>query len=329
MTPSSDDRPVVATREMARRKRRRRAFVALGVGAAVVAGTGYGAWRFIDDNEYLLEEACSVTVGGEEFSLTPEQARTAAELSAAAADRGLDPEAAVDAVAISMQENELTARDHDAEELAAAQEAAEAEAEEGEEPSEPDPEYFGRSGPQWDNGSEQTHGTPTTIPEFFSAVEEAEGWSPELDLEETAELLDRPHNASFYPQHEDLARAFVTPLTGQQPVDMSCEIAQQDAPDADPEGYAEKLTATFPNLLGEDAVEVTEDGVVITVPESDEAEQDLEWMLAHWSLAVARDYGVQDVGTGAYTWQRDSATWDRTPTAEEGTVQLNFTRDED
>lgn len=328
MTPSRDDRPVVATREMARRKRRRRALVALGVGTAVVAGTGYGAWRFIDENEYLLEEACSVTVGGEEFSLTPEQARTAAELSAAAVDRGLDPEAAVDAVAISMQENELTARDLDAEEQAAAQEAAEAEAEEGEEPAEPDPEYFARGGPQWDNGNGQTHGTPTTVPEFFSVLEETEGWSPELDLEETAELLDRPHNASFYPQHEDLARAFVTPLTGQQPVDMNCEIAQQDVPDADPEGYAEELTAAFPSLLGEDAVEVSEDGVVITVPESDEADQDLEWMIAHWSLAVARDYGVQDIGAGPYTWQRDSAAWNRTSTAEEGTVQLEFSPDE-
>lgn len=334
MTPRRDERPVVATREMARRKRRRRALVALGVGAAVVAGTGYGAWRFIDDNEYLLEEGCSVTVGGEDFSLTPEQARTAAELSAAAADRGLDPEAAVDAVAISMQENELTARDLDAEEQAAAQEAADAEAEEGEEPTEPDPEYFARGGPQWDNGGEQTHGTPTTVPEFFSALEETEGWSPELDMEETAELLDRPHNASFYPQHEDLARAFVTPLTGQQPVDMNCEIAQQDAPDADPQGYAEALISSFPTLLEEQAVEVAEDGVVITVPDRDAAEdgqsqQDLDWLFAHWSLAMARDYGLQNIDVGAHTWDRDAAAWQQGSTAEDGTVRLGFDLDED
>ncbi len=56
-----EERPVVATREMARRRRRRRALVALGVGTAVVAGTGYGAWRFIEENEYLLEERCSVS----------------------------------------------------------------------------------------------------------------------------------------------------------------------------------------------------------------------------------------------------------------------------
>ena len=152
MAARRDDRPVVMTRETARRRRRRRALVALGVGAAVVAGTGYGAWRFIDENEYLLEEACSVSVGGETFTLTPEQSRTAAELSAEAADRGLDSEAAVDAMAISLQENDLTARDP------------------AEDPADSEPEYFARGGPQWNSGGE-ARGAPTTAEEFFSALE--------------------------------------------------------------------------------------------------------------------------------------------------------------
>lgn len=315
MAARRDDRPAVVTRETARRRRRRRALVALGVGAAVVAGTGYGAWRFIDENEYLLEEACSVSVGGETFTLTPDQTRTAAELSAAAADRGLDPAAAVDAVAISLQENDLTAR-HLAEE-----------------PADPEPEYFARGGPQWNSGGE-TQGAPTTAEEFFSALEGTEDWGPELGVEETAELLDRPHNASFYPQHEDLARAFTTPLTGQQPMDLTCELAQQDVPDADPEGYAEELTSSFPTLLEEQTVEVTQDGVVISVPDHDaaadgEAPQDLEWLFAQWSLAMARDYGIQTVDVGAHTWDRDAAAWQQNSDAEDGTVRLGFTRDED
>ncbi|GAA1454102.1 hypothetical protein ACFP47_03345 [Nesterenkonia lacusekhoensis] len=332
MAARRDDRRVVVTRETARRRRRRRALVALGVGAAVVAGTGYGAWRFIDENEYLLEEGCSVSLGGDTFTLTPEQTRTAADLSAAAADRGLDPEAAVDAVAISLQESDLTARDLPAEDQAAADESTEASAEQ-DEPADPAPEYFARSGPQWSSDG-ASHGAPTTAEDFFSALEETEGWSPELDLEESAEVLDRPHNASFYPQHEDLARAFTTPLTGQQPMDLSCELAQRDVPDADPQGYAEALISSFPTLLEEQAVEVAEDGVVITVPDRDAAEegqsqQDLDWLFAHWSLAMARDYGLQNIDVGAHTWDRDAAAWQQGSTAEDGTVRLGFDRDED
>ncbi len=315
MAARRDDRRVAVTRETARRRRRRRALAALGVGAAVVVGTGYGAWRFIDENEYLLEEGCSVFVGGETFTLTPEQTRTAAELSAAAADRGLDPEAAVDAVAISLQENDLTAR------------------EPAEDPVDSEPEYFARGGPQWNSGGE-ARGTPTTAEEFFSALEETADWAPELGVEETAELLDRPHNASFYPQHEDLARAFATPLTGQQPMDLTCELAQQDVPDADPEGYAEELTSSFPTLLEEHTVEVTQDGVVLTVADHDagtegEAQRDLDWLIAQWSLAMARDYGIQTVSVGTHTWDRDAAAWQQNSEAEDGTVRLGFTRDED
>lgn len=313
-----EERPVVATREMARRRRRRRALVALGVGTAVVAGTGYGAWRFIEENEYLLEERCSVSLGEETFGLTPEQTRTAAELSAQAVDRRFDPEAAVQAVAISLQENDLTARDLDPEELAAAEEDGES----------IDPEYFARGGPQWDTGSEQNHPTPTTAGDFFDLLEETEEWSPELDLDAAAELLDRPHNPSFYPQHGDLARAFVSPLTGQQPADMSCELSQLEVPEADPEGLAAELASAFPSLLGENAAEVSEDGVVITVPEASETDQDLEWMLAHWSLAIARDYGVQSVEAGSHTWDRDSAAWKQEPSAQEGTVTIGFTRED-
>ncbi len=140
---------------------------------------------------------------------------------------------------------------------------------------------------------------------------------PELDLDAAAELLDRPHNPSFYPQHGDLARAFVSPLTGQQPADMSCELSQLEVPEADPEGLAAELASAFPSLLGENAAEVSEDGVVITVPEASETDQDLEWMLAHWSLAIARDYGVQSVEAGSHTWDRDSAAWKQEPSAQE------------
>ncbi len=49
---------------MARRRRRRRALAALALTGALIAGTAYGAWRYIDENEYLLDEHCEAVVAG-------------------------------------------------------------------------------------------------------------------------------------------------------------------------------------------------------------------------------------------------------------------------
>ncbi|WP_258933775.1 hypothetical protein [Nesterenkonia pannonica] len=65
MAPRSrPPRDAAATRSMARRRRRRRALAALALTGALIAGTAYGAWRYIDENEYLLDEHCEAVVAG-------------------------------------------------------------------------------------------------------------------------------------------------------------------------------------------------------------------------------------------------------------------------
>lgn len=347
-------RRVIATRPMARRRRRRRALVALGITSAVVAGTAYGTWQYIEEREFLLDERCEVTVGEQAMTLSPAQTNSAARLSAAAADRGLPPQAAVHALAMSLQETELTSDETGEDEPA---------------------ELFARGTPSWSDGP-SAEVSASSVAGFYDVLEEswlagqsedgsadaeeeaAQHWGPQLELDEAAEVLQRPHNAQFYPQHLSIARAFAWPLAGQQPVDMTCHISQLEVPGPNPEALVDDIAATMPNALqipftepdegddgegddGEefvaepiltDIVESSGDGedtvLTVQVPERDDT-ADYQWMLAHWAIAVAREYGIQTVKAGAYTWDRDAGRWDRddeepSPSTE---VTIGFARD--
>lgn len=247
-------RPRVTTRRIERRKRRRRAVVALGITAGLVAGTAYGTWRFIDENEYLLDERCEVTVGEEAVEFSPSQAHHAAMIAATAMDRGLPPEAAVHAIAISRQESDLRIRETENERDSRV--------------------LFARGTPSWSD-DDQPQAAENSLAGFFDVLEdswragqeseredsdESEGedgqdgasveyWSPELGLDDAAAVLERPHNPQFYPRHQSAARAFGWPLTGEQPVGMTCYLSQLDVPGPDPVGAAEELAALAPQTL--------------------------------------------------------------------------------
>lgn len=350
MRPNARHRSVVATRPMVRRRRRRRALVALGITTALVAGTGYGAWQYIEQNEYLLDERCEVALPEQVQRLSPSQAHSAAMISVSAVDRELPPQAAVHAVGISLQESELTVRQATNERDSRV--------------------LFARGARDWSQGA-SAQVAEASIDGFYDMLEErwaaedadaeeeqnedpeqGSAWTPELSLDEAAEALDRPHNPSFYPQHTDRARAFALPLVGQQPVVMSCTLPQLDAPEADPQGLTEELVALMPNALGVSFTEAPEgqdddeefepepvlDGVVdlsgegptaemvIHVPERS-GDYDYLWMVAHWAVAAAYDYGVQSVAAGPYEWNRDSGIWERQETVSDDAVVIGFSRD--
>lgn len=349
MSPRAD-RPITVTRKVHRRRRRTRAVMAITVVAAVVAATGYGAWQFIEENEYLLDERCQVTVGETEHRLTPAQTYSAAHLAAGAADRNMPVQAAIDALAMSLQETELENR-ADPEE--AADENAEGAEDNGEEEAAevPAPILFAAGGAQWD-AVDASNPTPRTADEFYQELSNSSRgdgaseteWSAELDLDEAAEALSRPHNSSFYPQHEELARAFARPLTGMQPLGMTCQLSQIDVPGPDAEGLGEELQSTLPNLLGEEAIAVEGSGengslsvsVAEVDPEAgvhdpvngDSAERgDPLWLVAQWAVAAAETYGVQSVHAGTHEWQRDTGRWERVDEASDDAVEIGFSRD--
>ncbi|WP_150460698.1 hypothetical protein [Nesterenkonia ebinurensis] len=354
-------RQQVVTRPMARRRRQRRTVTALGVTTALVAGASYGTWRYIDENEFLLDERCEVAVGDADHELTHQQTHNAALLAATAADRGLPPEAAIHAVAISLQETELTMREGDQDPGSRV--------------------LFARGAPDWTAQGDVVP-VEVTVSGFFDVLQDSweEGleaaaeeepeedgeepdptWEPEMHLDEAAEVLDRPHNAQFYPRHATQARAFAWPLAGQQQVGMTCHLSQLEVPGPDPAGVADELVAVMPHALNipfteppeedegngqdEDAEEFVPepvlDGVVVVsgagaeaavsvaVPAA-EGDYDYQWLVAHWAVAAAYDYGIQTVTSAPYRWDRDSARWERLdeddPAAPD-TVEIGFSRD--
>lgn len=361
MSPFRRRRTTVITRPMARRRRGRRALVALGVTTALVIGAAYGTWQYIEEHEFLLSERCEVAVGEDVYELSPAQAHHAAMLAGSAVDRELPAEAAVHALAMSLQETELRLR------------------EPGETPGEH--MLFARGAP--DRGADSDMQQAVTIDEFFdvledswtagleadeddgdedSDAEEETFWSPDTAVDEAAEILHRPHNPQFYSRHSSAARALGLPLAGQtRGPDMNCSLSQLDVPGPDPAGVVDELVTVLPDALGipftepededdndddaeefvpepitEGIIEVTEAGgepvVHIAVPESD-ATYDHQWMLAHWAIAAARDYGVQSVTSAPYRWDRDSAHWNRLSDEDAAatpsdTVLIGFTRED-
>ncbi|WP_218220463.1 hypothetical protein [Nesterenkonia sp. Act20] len=354
MSPRADP-PIAVTRKAHRRRRRARAVMAITVVAAVVAATGYGAWQFIEENEYLLDERCQVTVGETEHRLTPAQTYSAAHLAAGAADRDMPVQAAIDALAISLQETDLENR-ADPEEAGAengggAEDAGAEESGENEAAEAPAPILFAAGGAQWD-AVDASNPTPRTADEFYQELSNSsrgEGaseaqWSAELGLDEAAEALSRPHNSSFYPQHGELARAFARPLTGMQPLGMTCQLSQIDVPGPDAEGLSQELQATLPNLLGEEAIavegsgenssmsvsiaDVGPDAGVHDPVDGDSAERgDPLWLVAQWAVAAAETYGVQSVHAGTHEWQRDTGRWERVDKVSDDAVEIGFSRE--
>ncbi|MCH8570159.1 hypothetical protein LSI54_02080 [Nesterenkonia sp. AY15] len=356
MSPRAD-RPITVTRTVHRRRRRVKAVAAITVVAAAVGATGYGAWQLIEENEYLLDERCSVTVGEMEHRLTPAQTYSAAQLAAAAAELELPVQAATDAIAISLQETNLDNRadpvEEDAEEAENGDEAEAADSEQGQAP--PSPVLFADGGPQWD-AVKATSSTPITAEDFYARLidsrdgdGEGEGaWSPDLGLEQVAEALGRPQNPTFYPQHEELARAFARPLTGLQPMVMTCQLSQIEVPGPDAEGLRGELQGSLSGMLGAEAaavegsgesavvrisVSAVQDEAGATEDDADGAAEDPatehsepEWLVAQWAVASAETYGVQSVHAGAYEWHRDSGRWERAETVSEDAVVIGFSR---
>lgn len=345
------DRPITVTRTVHRRRRRVKAVAAITVVAAAVGATGYGAWQLIEENEYLLDERCSVTVGEVEHRLTPAQTYAAAHLAAAAAEQELPVQAATDAIAISLQETNLDDRADPVEEETEEVDAEEAEDADSQE-EQPAPVLFADGGPQWD-AVKATSSTPTNAEDFYARLIQSredggeDAWSPELNLEQAAETLGRPQNPTFYPQHEELARAFARPLAGLQPMVMTCQLSQLEVPGPDAEGLHGELRSTLSGMLGEEATEVegSGDSAVVRVSMSGVAEEagateaaeedatedeatersEPEWLVAQWAVAAAETYGVQSVHAGAYEWHRDSGRWERVETVSEDVV-IGFSR---
>lgn len=259
---------------MARRGSWRRRIVLL-LTLAMVAGGIYTAVAFLQRSETLITERCTATGSGGDDLFT-DQAANAALITAVAVRRGLPARAASIALATSMQESKLRNIGH------------------GDQAG-PDSRGLFQQRPS------QGWGTTAQVMDpyhasnaFYDALVEVSGYES-LDITVAAQRVQRSAYPEAYAQHEVMARAFASALSGQTPAGLDCSLRSPDAA-----GNPAAVTAGLTAALGD--VTASTDGRTLLV----EAEGTQAWAVGQWAVANAKELEITSVEVDGRAWNRQS-----------------------
>ncbi len=277
---------------MARRGGWRRRIVLL-LALAMVAGAVYTAVAFLQRSETLITERCTaVGAGGEE--LATDQAANAALISAVAVRRGLPARAASIALATSMQEAKLRNIGH------------------GDQAG-PDSRGLFQQRPSQGWGTEAEVMDPYHAANaFFDALVEIPGYET-LPITQAAQQVQRSAYPGAYAQHEAMARAFASALTGNTPRGVDCLLRRPETA-GDPAGLQQRLTAAF------GAIPATAADRTVAV----EAEGTQAWAVAQWAVANAKALAITEVRVDGQSWTRLSHNGWQAADAPAGRVTISL-----
>ncbi len=259
---------------MARRGSWRRRIVLL-LTLAMVAGAIYTAVSFLQRSETLITERCTA-VGSGGDDLATDQAANASLITAVAVQRGLPARAASIALATSMQESKLRNIGH------------------GDQAG-PDSRGLFQQRPS------QGWGTTAQVMDpyhasnaFYDALVKISGYQS-LEITDAAQQVQRSAYPAAYAQHEGMARAFASALTGQTAAGLDCTLRSPDAA-GDLSTLTEELTAA----LGD--VQTSTDGRTLLV----DADGTRAWAVGHWAVANAKALAITSVEVDGRGWYRQS-----------------------
>ena len=259
---------------MARRGSWRRRIVLL-LTLAMVAGAIYTAVAFLQRSETLITERCTA-VGSGGDDLATDQAANASLITAVAVRRGLPARAASIALATSMQESKLRNIGH------------------GDQAG-PDSRGLFQQRPS------QGWGTTAQVMDpyhasnaFYDALVEISGYQS-LEITDAAQQVQHSAYPAAYAQHEGMARAFASALSGQTAAGLDCSLRSPDAA-GDPAVVTEELTAA----LGD--VRTSTDGRTLLV----DAEGTQAWAVGQWAVANAKALSITSVEVDGRAWNRKS-----------------------
>ena len=259
---------------MARRGGWRRRIVLL-LAVAMVAGAIYTAVEFLQRSETLITERCTA-VGSGGDDLATDQAANAALISAIAVQRGLPARAASIALATSMQESKLRNIGH------------------GDQAG-PDSRGLFQQRPSQGWGTEQEVMDPYHATNaFYDALETIPGYES-LPITAAAQQVQRSAYPGAYAQHEGMARAFASALTGHTPQGLDCSLRTPDTA-GDPAQLQQRLAAAF------GAIPATAAGRTVMV----EAQDTQAWAVAQWAVANAKALSITEVRVAGQAWTRSS-----------------------
>ena len=288
------------------RRRRSATGAAVAVVAVLVIGVlaVAGVLWFLSARESVpSRERCTAALDGTAWELSPVQAQNAALVVGTSVQRGLPARAGTIGIATAMQESRLVNIDYgDRDSLGLFQQ---------------------RPSQGWGTTTEIMDPVYSTN-RFYAGLERVDDWQ-DLEVTEAAQAVQRSGFPDAYAQHETLARAWASSLTGHSPGSVTCELFAVAADD-EPVDLPERLARD----LGIPAEAVSTDGRTATIDASVLPFDGLgrsTWTVAHWAVATAKDTGAVTVRADGRLWTRGSAVWtadkDPAPVAE-GTVAVTL-----
>ena len=257
---------------MARRGTLRR-WIVLLLTLVMVAGGVYTAVAFVQRSKVLITERCTAAGGGS-AQLATDQAANASLIAAVAVRRGLPARAASIALATAMQESKIRNIGH------------------GDKAGPDSRGLFQQRPSQGWGTTEQVMDPYHASNAFYDALVKVPGYQS-LEITDAAQRVQRSAYPDAYAQHQVMARAFASALTGQSAAGLDCSLRDPDAA-GDPAAVQERLTSDF------GAVPASTDGRTLVL----EAEGDRAWAVAQWAVANAKALSITEVQTDGRSWTR-------------------------
>ena len=254
----------------------------------VLTGAVAGVVALLDTHGPVIERCEATLASSEQFALDPEQTDNAALMTAISLERGLPARAATIAIATAFQESKVRNIDYgDRDSLGLFQQ---------------------RPSQGWGTPEQVTDPAYATNA-FYDALVQVADYR-DLPVTEAAQAVQRSAFPNAYADHEPLARAFASALTGYSPAALRCDLRNATGAER------ERAQSTFLARAQRDFVRIDatgrEDGSVLLDATSllpgaqgQEARR-IAWAVAQWAVATADHTGVTRVATDGMAWERSS-----------------------
>ncbi|MFP3578182.1 hypothetical protein SB659_01170 [Arthrobacter sp. SIMBA_036] len=254
--------------------RRLRRAVIVVLALALVASAVFAVFAVLQRSETLVSERCVAVAGTASHELATDQAANASLITAISVQRGLPPRAASIAIATAMQESMLRNINY------------------GDQAG-PDSRGLFQQRPSQGWGTEAQVMDPVYATNaFFDRLVKVPGYQT-MDITQAAQAVQRSAFPQAYSQHEDMARAFASALTGHSESALNCVLRMPDAA-GDPSAVVEGITTAF----GTQQATVQGRSVHLGISGAQ------GWAVAQWAVANAKNLSITQVDVAGQTWNR-------------------------
>ena len=130
----------------------------------------------------------------------------------------------------------------------------------------------------------------------------------DMEITEAAQIVQISAHPEAYSQHENMARAFASALSGHSHAALTCDLAEIDQPDGDPlQSVMARLERDFGSASGtvQDSVLTIDATAILTHVSAETA----AWSVGQWAVATASVTEVTGVRVGDQEWTRGTREW--------------------